>query len=462
MPRGRATRPRRQAVDLARDRVKMPIVKTEPTPAGQPLPDIPSPAPTRPVRGRIAVLWAHRWLVAVTIALVAFGGWQVRRALVGPEITVARVERGDLVRTVVASGHVETPFRVEIGAQITGMVADVLVEEGQSVTSGQPLVAIQREELNAVFVQAQGAVAQAEARMRQLTELTLPVAKENLAQAQASLRNAQASYNRTSELAAHGNATKAALDDAQRALDQARAQVNAAQFQVFTASTGGSDFVMAQTELDQARATLEAARSRLAYATITAPRDGVLIARKVERGTIVQPGRVLLVLAPAGDVQLVADIDERNLGMLALGQPALASADAFPAERFAATLTYINPGIDITRATVQVKLTVPHPPAYLRQDMTVSVDIETARRDNVLSVPLNTVRDLASAAPWVMLVRDGRTVRQPVRLGLRGNARVEITEGLAAGDLVVPDGIAIGPGARLRPLAPGAARAGKP
>lgn len=401
-------------------------------------------------------------MVLLGLLVVAFAGMQARRALLGPEITVARVDRGDLVRTVVASGHVETPFRVEIGAQITGMVADVLVEEGQSVTAGQPLVAIQREELNAVFVQAQGAVAQAEARMRQLTELTLPVAKENLAQAQATLRNAQASYNRTSELAAHGNATKAALDDAQRALDQARAQVNAAQFQVFTASSGGSDFVMAQTELDQARATLEAARSRLAYATITAPRAGVLIARKVERGTIVQPGRVLLVLAPAGDVQLVADIDERNLGMLALGQPALASADAFPAERFAATLTYINPGIDITRATVQVKLTVPKPPPYLRQDMTVSVDIETARRDNVLSVPLNTVRDLVSATPWVMLVKDGRTARQPVHLGLRGNARVEIAEGLAAGDLVVPDGIAISPGARLRPLAPGGAGAAKP
>ena len=68
------------------------------------------------------------------------------------------------------------------------MVGEVLVEEGQSVTRGQPLISIEREELNAILVQAQGAVAQAEARLRQLTELTLPVAKENLAQAQALLR----------------------------------------------------------------------------------------------------------------------------------------------------------------------------------------------------------------------------------------------------------------------------------
>lgn len=399
-------------------------------------------------------LWAHRWFVLVAVALVGLGGWQAARIALGPAVVVVPVERGDLVQSVVASGHVETPYRVEIGAQITGMVADVLVEEGQSVTRGQPLVAIEREELNAVFIQAKGAVAQAEARMRQLTELTLPVARENLAQAQALLKNAQATYDRTSELATHGNATRAALDDAQRALDQARAQVNAAQFQVYTASPGGSDYVMAQTQLDQANATLEAARSRLAYATITAPRDGVLISRSVERGAIVQPGRALLVLAPAGATQLVVDVDERNLGLIAIGQPAFASADAFPNQRFAATVTYINPGVDITRATVQVKLTVGAPPAYLRQDMTVSVDIETARRDQVLALPRRAVHDLQAGAPWVLVARDGRAHRQAVKLGLIGNSRVEILDGLQAGEEAIPDGAGVVVGQRVRPVLP--------
>ncbi|MFG1418071.1 efflux RND transporter periplasmic adaptor subunit [Xanthobacter sp. V0B-10] len=413
-----------------------------------------SPVPKPGLRGRLALLWAHRWFVLAALALAALGAWQAARAILGPAVVVEQVERGDLVQTVVASGHVETPYRVEIGAQITGMVGEVLVEEGQSVTRGQPLISIEREELNAILVQAQGAVAQAEARLRQLTELTLPVAKENLAQAQALLKNAQATYDRTSELAGHGNATRAALDDAQRALDQARAQVNAGQFQVFTASPGGSDQVVAQTQLDQANAALEAARSRLAYATITAPRDGVLISRSVERGTIVQPGRTLLVLAPAGDTQLVVDVDERNLGMIALGQPALASADAYPSQRFAAKVTYINPGVDITRATVQVKLTVPDPPAYVRQDMTVSVDIETARRSGVLVLPRRAVRDLQSGQPWVLAIRDGRAYHQAVKVGLAGNMRLEITEGLKAGDLAIPEGAGIAAGQRVRPVLP--------
>ncbi|MFG1391959.1 efflux RND transporter periplasmic adaptor subunit [Xanthobacter agilis] len=413
-----------------------------------------APAPKSGFQSYLAQLWAHRWLVLVALALATLGAWQAGRVILGPAVVVEPVQRGDLVQTVVASGHVETPYRVEIGAQITGMVADVLVEEGQSVTHGQPLVSIAREELNAVFVQAHGAVAQAEARLRQLTELTLPVARENLAQAQALLKNAQATFDRTSELANHGNATRAALDDAQRALDQARAQVNAAQFQVYTASPGGSDDVMARTQLDQANATLEAARSRLAYATITAPRDGVLISRSVERGTIVQPGRTLLVLAPAGDTQLVVDVDERNLGMIALGQPALASADAYPNQRFAAKVTYINPGIDITRATVEVKLTVPDPPAYLRQDMTVSVDIETARRAGVLVLPRRAIRDLQSGRPWVLAIRDGRAYRQPVTLGLVGNTRIEILDGLKAGDAAIPEGAGVVIGQRVRPVLP--------
>ncbi len=414
-----------------------------------------TPAVARNQKRRLlASAWAHRWFVLAVLIALGFGAWQGVRVLLGPAVVVDAVERGDLVKTVVASGHVETPYRVEIGAQITGTVDDVLVAEGQQVTRGQPLILLQPQELQAAFVQAQGAVAQAEARMRQLTELTLPTAKENLAQAEATLRNAQASFDRTSQLAASGYATRAALDEAQRALDVARTQVNAAKFQVYTASPEGSDYVLAETQLVQAKANLEAARSRLEYATIRAPRDGVLISRNVERGTIVQPGRALLVLAPTGDIQLVLQIDERNIGLLAVGQSALASADAYPDQRFAATVTYINPGIDIARASVQAKLTAHDPPAYLRQDMTVSVDIEVGRRDGTLVLPQRSVRDLLSGAPWIMGVRDGRAYRQSVRVGLRGTSKVEILEGAAQGDVALPANSGIRTGQRVRPIRP--------
>lgn len=409
---------------------------------------------TRSGAGFRAALLAHKWFALATLVAATAGVWQGARAFMGPAVVVDRVERGNLIETVVASGHVETPFRVEIGSQITGTVDDVLVEEGQAVKKGQALVSLEARELKASVVQAEGAVAQAEARVRQLQELTLPAAREALAQAQATLVNAQKTFERTSRLAANGHATQAALDDAQKNLDVAKTQTRTAELQVYTSSPGGSDYVMAQTQLNQARASLDTTRSRLDYATIAAPRDGVLITRNVERGAVVQPGRALLVLAPAGATQLVLQIDERNLARLSLGQAAFASADAYPDRTFAAVVSYINPGIDISRATVQVKLNVVDPPAFLRQDMTISADIEVARRSDALVLPARAVRDALAGDPWVMGVRDGRAYRQKVKLGLRGATRFEIVEGLPAGAFAAPANSGVRVGQRLRPIAP--------
>lgn len=415
-----------------------------------------NPALARKITGSQALfaLWAHKWFVLAVVLALGVGGWQGTRLILGPAVVVDQVRRGNLVETVVASGHVETPFRVEIASQITGTVDDVLVQQGERVSKGQPLISLEARELKAAVGQAQGAVAQAEARMRQLAELTLPSAREALVQAQANLLNAQQSFDRTSQLANNGFATRAALDDAQKVLDVARTQVRTAEFQVYTASPGGSDHVMAQTQLHQAHANLETAESRLGYATISAPRDGVLITRNVERGAVVQPGKALLVLAPAGQVQLVLQIDERNLGKISVGQKAVASADAYPDQRFGAVVSYINPGIDISRASVEVKLAVAEPPAYLRQDMTVSVDIEVAARENTLVIPTRSVHDVLNGQPWVLSIRDGRATKRSVRLGLRGNAQLEILEGMVEAEAAIPSNSGVLIGQRVRAVTP--------
>ncbi|HUN68402.1 MAG TPA: efflux RND transporter periplasmic adaptor subunit [Burkholderiales bacterium] len=147
-------------------------------------------------------------------------------------------------------------------------------------------------------------------------------------------------------------------------------------------------------------------------------------------------------------------IDERNLSRLKLGQKALASVDAYPQQRFPAELVYINPGVDAQRATVEVKLRVPNPPEYLRQDMTVSADIEVDRSPNALALPADAVHDATGPAPWVLKVDGGRAVRQKVKLGLRGDGMVEIREGLEAGDYAVPAANSrVKAGQRLRPVA---------
>jgi HlyD family secretion protein len=402
----------------------------------------------------LAAVWQHKWSVLGIVLVLAGSVLGVLRLVFGPEIVTAAVVRGNLVQTVVASGHIETPFRVEIASQITGTVEDVLVLEGEVVTEGQKLVVIEASELQAAAVQSEGAVAQADARIRQLRELTKPAADQALVQAQANLLNAQAAYERAAKLAVSGYGTRATLDDATKNRDVARTQVRTAEFQVFTSSPVGSDYVMAETQLSQARANLNTARARLGYATISAPRDGVLITRNVERGMVVQPGQSMLVLAPAGSTQIVVQIDEKNLGMLALGRKAVASSDAYPDKRFAAVVSYINPSVDINRASVQVKLAVAKPPDYLRQDMTVSVDIEVARRDNAVVVPARAVHDVANGAPWVLTPGGGRVRLQAVKLGLRGTGQYEVLDGLQPGDMVIPSTAGVKVGQRIRAVTP--------
>jgi len=373
----------------------------------------------------------------VLLALAAVG-FASRNLIFGKPVEAYEATRGDLVQTVVASGRIMTPQRVSIGAVITERVARIPVEEGQSVRRGEVLIELDDTDERAALAQAQASVAQAEAKLRQLREVALPSAEQGLAQAQANSLQARQAYDRTKTLQERGFIGQSQLDDARRNLDVAESQLRAARLQVQTNGPAGSDFALARTALDQARANLRSAQAKLEQTVLHAPVDGVLIARSVEAGNVVQAGKELMLLAPGGETQVVVEIDERNLAQLALGQKALGSADAFPGQRFAAELVYINPGIDALRGSVEVKLKVANPPAFLRQDMTASVDIEVAHRADTVIVPTETVRDATGREPWVLAIRGWRAVRQPVKLGLRGDNRIEVLEGVEPGDELIP------------------------
>lgn len=185
---------------------------------------------------------------------------------------------------------------------------------------------------------------------------------------------------------------------------------------------------------------------------MTAPADGVVIQRSVEPGQTVSLGAELLILARAGGTQLIIEPDETNLPLIAAGQPALASAEAFPERSFPAEVVFIAPAVDRLRGTIEVKLNVPAAPDYLRTDMTVSVEIEVGRRDDALVLPADAVRDLALDQPWVLVVDAGEAVRRDVGIGLRGDGLVEIREGLGEGARVVASA-SVQAGTRVRPVA---------
>ncbi|MGY4829129.1 efflux RND transporter periplasmic adaptor subunit [Sphaerotilaceae bacterium SBD11-9] len=396
----------------------------------------------------------YRWPAAGLVCLLGLAVWLGPRLLLGPRVLVSVVAQRDFVLSVVASGHVETPHRVNIGTQILGSARRVPVAEGQAVSAGQVLVELENSELKAAAAQAEVAVRQAEARVRQLREVQAPMATAALQQAQVTLDSARSQWQRNTDLFKQGFIGQAALDDSRKAVELAEAQLRSARAQFDSAQPHGSDAAIAQAALAQAQANAVLAHARLRYDTITAPAAGTLIARDVEPGDVVQPGKTLMVLSPTGTTQLVIQIDEKNLHLLAPGQAARASADAYPEHRFAARLVYINPGVDVQRGSVEVKLDVPEPPGYLRQDMTVSVDIEVAARARAVLVPLDAVHDANSPSPWVWKVEDGRVRRRALQLGLRSGGMAEVLQGLAAADQVVPvSQPGLREGSRLRAIA---------
>jgi HlyD family secretion protein len=383
------------------------------------------------------------------VALVAafLGG----RALLGAKAPAVEVTRGDLVQTVVSTGRVITPARVEIGSVVLGTVRTVETKEGTVVKAGQVMARLRDEEQRAAVEQARGTLAEAEARLTQLARLSGPSSEQALKQAEANLELADEEYKRTKNLFDRGFFSQAKLDQAERDLAVAKAAHENALLQAASNSPKGSDYALALARRDQARAALEVAQARLDNTVIKAPAPGTVLKRLAEPGDVVQQGKKLFELSVTGETQVVLNVDEKNIGLLALGQKAQVAADAYPGRSFGAEIFYIAPGVDAQRGTVEVKLRAPEPPAFARPDMTVSAEILAAKRVDTLTLDSDAIRDAAGQAPWVIVVRDGRAVRQPVKLGIRGAGRTEILDGLAAGEAVVPPSeAAVREGSRVR------------
>ncbi|MFY7856932.1 MAG: efflux RND transporter periplasmic adaptor subunit [Rubrivivax sp.] len=375
-----------------------------------------------------------------------------------PQAASVQVQAAPLVRTLQFSGRVATLSRVEVGSTLTGRVAAVLVREGDAVTAAQALLRLEDEEAKAAFAQADAAVRQAEARLTGLQRGGRDAADATVAQADAQVRATEAEARRTRELLAQGFVGQARLDEAERAAAVARAQRAAAVAQRQGLDADGSDLRQARAALAAAEAARDAARVRLAQATVRAPADARVLSRTVEPGQIVQPGRALLTLALAGPLELVAQVDERFLEELQAGQTAAVVADAFPQQRFAATLARIAPRVDAQRGSIELRFAMPAPPAFLREDMTLSLEVTTAQKERARVLPLAALRGSAAAdgngrpRDEVWVVQDGRVQARPVRLGLRTLAAVEVLDGVADGESVLV-GPAPAPGQRVRPVA---------
>jgi HlyD family secretion protein len=394
------------------------------------------------------------WVVAaVVIAGAAVFAWQTLR---GPRVDALSLSYAPLVRTLQFSARVATLSRVDVGSTVTGRVAQVLVNEGAQVRKGDVLVQLESEELRAALTQAIATERQAQSRLNGLRSTGRSGARATLAQSDATLLAAEAELARVKPLVAQGFFSGSRLDEAQRAVDVARAQQSGARAQSQAVGDAGTEVMQAEAQRAAAQAATAAAQARLKQTAVLAPADARVLTRQVEPGQIVQPGKALMALALAGPTQLVAQVDERFLDQLQVGQSAMVVADAFAGQRFAARVLSIAPSVDAQRGAIEVKFALEQqPPAFLREDMTLSVEVETGQRARALVLPLRALRTQASVESATVLVLDaGRAQERKVRLGLRTLSAAEVLEGLAEGDDVLLGG-SLKAGDRVRPQAVG-------
>lgn len=408
---------------------------------------MPLPNPLAAAPGRPARLWSRPWIWALVavLAVAAMLAWSRTRAV---PVRVVTTAVAPLVQTLAVSGRVASESRVFLGATLTGRVAEVTRREGQVLAAGDLLVRLEDTELAAMARQAAAALAAAQARLAGQRGLAAPVATQQVEQARANAAAAGREEQRNEQLLAQGFIGQARLDEARRAAEVAQAALRAALVQQ-EANVSGAELQQAEARVAEARAALELARARLAQTRITAPAAGTVLSRLVEPGQIVQPGTRLAELSVQGPVQLVALVDEKFLGRLAPGLAARVLADAWPQQPFEARVASIAPLVDAQRGSVEVKFALPAlPPApvVLKNDMTVSIEVVTGRREQAIALPGEAVR----AGPAVLVVEGGRTVLRSVRTGLNTLSAVEVIEGLKAGEQVVLDA-AVAPGLRVRP-----------
>jgi len=364
-----------------------------------------------------------RRALLLIIPVLLLAGWMIWRQLQGPELPGYRLETRPLVQRVVASGEVDSQSLAQVGSEITGVVAVRHVREGDAVKAGDLLLELRDDEQRARLHEA-------EAALRQLIDSSRPQAQATLREAQNNLEQADRELQRRETLFERKLLASEALEQARRATLTARVVRDRARFAAAAVGEGGS-------EEQVLRQRLEAARANLAKARIHAQVDGIVQTREVEPGDLVQPGRTLLTIARSGSSEILLPLDEKNLAPIELGQAARIIADAYPDRVLPARVSFIAPSVDTARGTIDVHLDLLEPADFLRQGMTVSVNIETGRREQALVLPNDALRAPDGTRAQVLRVNDGVVERVGVRLGMLGTALSEVSEGLAAGDLVL-------------------------
>lgn len=311
-----------------------------------------------------------------------------------PLVSAMAVTIEDLEDRVTAVGELVAPQHAEISAEVDGRVTELMLVEGQSVAAGDPLLELDP------------------AKRR----LELAAARAHVSEGAASVENVRRQVSRQRELQARKISSQSALDDSETALR------------------------LAQAKLAAAKADLGVETRALEEATVRAPFDGMVVRRMVSLGEYVQVGRSLVEIVSLNPIEVEFRVAEIDSSFVRLGQEVAVHVAPYPDRSFGAKVTVISPTIDSNTRTLRVKAVVDNAEGLLRPGLFARADLGLSMHEGVAVIPSSAVLQRVDGS--VVFVLDGadRAMRRVVQLGSFQEGRVEVTNGLRAGDRVLVRG----------------------
>ena len=383
-------------------------------------------------------------IIVVVVLGVAFGLIAATRG--GTKIDpskLAKVEKGDLAKSVVATGKVEPITKVEVKSKASGIVKKLLVQPSDKVKTGQLLAQLDKEEIQAQVDQSRAASQAADASLK-AAEADWERAKVDAEGPDVPLL--KHAYERAVGMAKEGVVSESALEDAQKNYEMALNKQNVAKAQLIVLK---AKIAQSQAQVAQDRANLKQLEEQLSYTDIESPIDGVVLSRDVEMGDAVSSILVLgssatlvMTLGDTSQVYVKGKVDESDIGKVYLSQPARIKVESFKDKTFNGVVTRISPmGVEKDNVTTfEVRVSINNPGGELKAEMTANAEIILEEHKNVLQIPEGSIiydKDKkASVEVPDHKGKDGKR-KLAVNIGISNGAKTELLSGLKEGDQVV-------------------------
>ena len=386
------------------------------------------------------------WLgtgIALVVVVLAIGLARLAKGATIDPNKLAKVTRGDVARSVIATGKIQPITKVEVKSKASGIVEKLYVDINDHVHKGQQLAQLDQQEIVAQVAAQRAQLSAAEANV---STCEANIEQDKVNAAAPDLPMYRATLDRSSAMAKEGIVSRQALDDANKDYLAALTRRDSAKAQI---SVDTAKLKQARAQVMQSKASLNQFEEQLGYTTITAPMDGVILSRDVEIGDAVSSilvlGSTATLVMTEGDINQVyvqGKVDEADIAHVYMNQPARIKVESFRDRFFQGKVTKIAPlGVERDNVTTfEVRVSIDNPGGELKANMTANAEILLDEHKGVLTVPENAVAYDAQKNASVEIPdkrqKEGKR-KVPVKVGLSNGSVTEILSGLKEGDTVV-------------------------